>query len=81
MKKNGLPTRPDPYMVHKDYIGPPDKISNLRPVVRHIKKDETALETRLRLKQTEVEQWNQEFWENHNRQFFQVISRQMLKIK
>lgn len=73
-KQKGLAARPDPYMIDKDYIGPPEKVSNLRTVVRHIKKDETPLETQLRLKQIEVEKWNQDFWENHNKRFFQVSS-------
>lgn len=70
--KEGLKDRPTPGSVDWDHIGPPDKLSNLRPVVRFIPKDETLLEKQLRLKRAEVEQWNQDFWANHNQKFIKV---------
>lgn len=58
--------------IDRDYIGPPDKLSNLRPILRHEAKDETPLEQELRLKRVEVEEWNQRFWQNHNQKFIKV---------
>lgn len=58
--------------IDRDYIGPPDKLSNLRPILRHEAKDETPLERELRLKRVEVEEWNQRFWQNHNQKFIKV---------
>ncbi|XP_011187060.1 COA8 family protein CG14806, mitochondrial [Zeugodacus cucurbitae] len=66
-----LNEKPDPRNITKDYVGPPDKKSNIRPYVRNIPKDETALEKRLRHLQEEVEKWNHEFWSNHNTHFYQ----------
>ncbi|XP_055844290.1 COA8 family protein CG14806, mitochondrial [Episyrphus balteatus] len=66
----GLAEKPAPESVTSDYIGPPDKESNLRPYVRCIPKNETPLATELRLKQIEVEKWNQEFWAKHNKRFY-----------
>lgn len=66
-----LSQKPYPRIITKDYVGPPDKLSNIRPYVRHIPKNETALEMRLRLMQEEVEKWNHEFWSNHNKSFYQ----------
>lgn len=71
-KKVGFETRPDINKIECDYIGPPDKLSNLRPVIRHVPADETPLERELRLKRIEVEEWNQKFWTNHNQRFFKV---------
>ncbi|XP_059618663.1 COA8 family protein CG14806, mitochondrial [Phlebotomus argentipes] len=60
---------PNPNLIQHDFVGPPDKLSNLRPIVRHIKKDETPLEKRLRLFQMEIEEYNQKFWAHHNKKF------------
>lgn len=68
----GFTDKPDVNLINRNYIGPADKISNLRPVLRHIPEDETAIERDLRLKQSEVEQWNQEFWTKHNTKFLKV---------
>lgn len=70
---SGYRTKPDIKEIANDYIGPADKLSNLRPILRHIRKDETPVERELRIKRTEVEQWNQEFWENHNQKFIKVL--------
>nr|XP_034323283.1 cytochrome c oxidase assembly factor 8 isoform X1 [Crassostrea gigas] len=53
-----------------DLIGPPDKKSNLRPVVFHVPQKETALQCRYRLMRKETHDWNQAFWANHNERFF-----------
>ncbi|EDW78348.2 uncharacterized protein Dwil_GK19240 [Drosophila willistoni] len=68
--QGALAERPDPHAVKCDYIGPPDKLSNLRPYVRHIDKNETELAKKLRLKQLEVEAWNIDFWTRHNKRFY-----------
>ncbi|XP_054288714.1 COA8 family protein CG14806, mitochondrial-like [Macrosteles quadrilineatus] len=52
-----------------DMIGPPDPVSNLRPIKFHIPANETSIEKRLRLKRQEVQQWNQDFWASHNSKF------------
>ncbi|XP_017480752.1 PREDICTED: APOPT family protein CG14806, mitochondrial isoform X2 [Rhagoletis zephyria] len=69
-KISGLNERPDPTAIPQDYVGPPDKLSNIRPFVRHIPKDETDNESRLRVMQEEVENWNHEFWSRHNQSFY-----------
>lgn len=71
-KKVGFETKPDVNNIDCDYIGPPDKLSNLRPVIRHVPTDETPLEKELRLKRIEVQEWNQNFWSNHNQKFIKV---------
>lgn len=71
-KKIGFESKPDINKIDCDYIGPPDKVSNLRPVLRHVPADETPIEKELRLKRIEVEQWNQKFWTNHNQNFVKV---------
>lgn len=68
----GFESKPDITTIDCDYIGPPDKVSNLRPVLRHVPLDETQIEKQLRLKRIEVEGWNQHFWVNHNQKFFKV---------
>lgn len=71
-KKVGFEQKPDIKSITSDYIGPPDKLSNLRPVLRHIPKDETPIERELRLKKIEIEEWNQKFWTIHNKKFITV---------
>lgn len=68
----GLAHKPDPQAVKCDYIGPPDPQSNLRPYVRHHDENETPLARSLRLKRTEVEAWNVDFWTRHNKRFYEV---------
>ncbi|XP_055390100.1 COA8 family protein CG14806, mitochondrial isoform X3 [Condylostylus longicornis] len=71
----GLLSKPDSKTILNDYIGPPDKYSNLRPIVRAEKNNETNLEKQLREKQIEVEEWNQEFWSRHNKRFYEIETR------
>uniref|UniRef100_H3D4B9 Cytochrome c oxidase assembly factor 8 n=1 Tax=Tetraodon nigroviridis TaxID=99883 RepID=H3D4B9_TETNG len=54
-----------------DWIGPPNPLSNLRPIVYHIPENETELEKRLRHLRQDTEDWNQEFWANQNITFSQ----------
>lgn len=65
-------SKPQLNQIDRNYIGPPDKLSNLRPILRHASKDETPLDRELRLKQIEVEEWNQRFWQTHNQKFIKV---------
>lgn len=64
--------RPEASSTH-DWIGPPNPLSNLRPIVYHIPENETELEKRLRHLRQDTEDWNQEFWANQNITFSQVI--------
>uniref|UniRef100_T1GQV5 Apoptogenic protein 1, mitochondrial n=1 Tax=Megaselia scalaris TaxID=36166 RepID=T1GQV5_MEGSC len=66
-----LSSKPNPMSITSDYIGPPDKESNLRPYVRHIPPNETSLEKRLRESRIMVEEWNHEFWSRHNKRFYE----------
>ncbi|XP_062950692.1 cytochrome c oxidase assembly factor 8-like [Cynocephalus volans] len=52
-----------------DWIGPPDKYSNLRPVHFYIPENETPLEQKLRELRQETQEWNQQFWANQNLTF------------
>ncbi|NWV70694.1 APOP1 protein, partial [Malurus elegans] len=56
---------------HSDWIGPPDKHSNLRPVIFYVPPEESALERRLREARQEAQDSNQRFWARHNRAFRQ----------
>nr|XP_008536972.1 PREDICTED: apoptogenic protein 1, mitochondrial isoform X4 [Equus przewalskii] len=52
-----------------DWIGPPDKCSNLRPVHFYIPENESPLEQKLRELRQETQEWNQQFWANQNLTF------------
>ncbi|KAM5273695.1 cytochrome c oxidase assembly factor 8 [Ctenodactylus gundi] len=52
-----------------DWIGPPDKHSNLRPVHFYIPENESPLEQKLRKLRQETQEWNQQFWANQNLTF------------
>uniref|UniRef100_A0A336ME23 CSON015293 protein n=1 Tax=Culicoides sonorensis TaxID=179676 RepID=A0A336ME23_CULSO len=67
----GFMEQPDPHLIDKDYIGPPDKRSNLRPIVRHIPENETYAQQLLRERRLEIADWNQSFWERHNKRFYE----------
>ncbi|XP_071762242.2 cytochrome c oxidase assembly factor 8 [Centroberyx gerrardi] len=49
-----------------DWIGPPNRLSNLRPIIYHIPENETELQKRLRNLRQETEDWNHEFWTEQN---------------
>lgn len=55
-----------------DWIGPPDKHSNLRPVIFYVPPEESPLERRLREARQEAQACDQRFWARHNRTFRQV---------
>ena len=52
-------------------IGPPDAVSNIRPIKLAIKAEgiESSSERRLRLLRAETQEFNQEFWLRHNSTF------------
>uniref|UniRef100_A0A8B9N9C9 Cytochrome c oxidase assembly factor 8 n=1 Tax=Accipiter nisus TaxID=211598 RepID=A0A8B9N9C9_9AVES len=56
---------------HNDWIGPPDKHSNLRPVIFYVPPEESPLERRLREARQEAQACDQRFWARHNRTFRQ----------
>lgn len=49
-----------------DWMGPPDRLSNLRPILYHIPDNETELEKQLRHLRQETEDWNHAFWAKQN---------------
>ncbi|XP_073339047.1 cytochrome c oxidase assembly factor 8 [Pagrus major] len=59
------PFRPAPSSTH-DWIGPPNPLSNLRPIIYHVPENETELEKRLRHLRQETEDWNHDFWTRQN---------------
>ncbi|XP_078005314.1 cytochrome c oxidase assembly factor 8 [Phascolarctos cinereus] len=52
-----------------DWIGPPDRYSNLRPIKFYIPENESPLEQQLRKLRQETQEWNQQYWANHNQTF------------
>ncbi|NXN94141.1 APOP1 protein, partial [Rhinopomastus cyanomelas] len=54
-----------------DWIGPPDKHSNLRPVIFYVPPEESPLERRLREARQESQACDQHFWARHNCAFSQ----------
>lgn len=53
-------------------IGPPDPLSNLRPVAYHVPRDEQEIEKAFRTRSEEVQKWNEAFWRKHNQSFIMV---------
>lgn len=53
-------------------IGPPDPISNLRPVAYHVPRNEHEIEKEFRVHREEVQKWNETFWTKHNKSFIKV---------
>uniref|UniRef100_A0A8B9II64 Cytochrome c oxidase assembly factor 8 n=1 Tax=Anser cygnoides TaxID=8845 RepID=A0A8B9II64_ANSCY len=70
-RRAGPAFRPPAHSRH-DWIGPPDRLSNLRPVIFHVPQDESALERRLREARQDTQAWNQQFWAQQNASFQQV---------
>ena len=64
-------------MVHDkatgDWVGPRDHDSNMRLIRFHVPPNETPLEKEYRLLREDTQKWHQEFWSNHNRNFFKVF--------
>lgn len=55
-----------------DLIGPPDPVSNLRPIIFARSAKETYFEKKYLDLREETQQWNQEFWLKHNTNFVKV---------
>ena len=55
------------------WVGPPHPVSNLRlkvfPTSKHLTKEEAHFYKRSK----EIQDWNQEYWESHNKDFEQVL--------
>ncbi|XP_034530811.1 cytochrome c oxidase assembly factor 8 [Notolabrus celidotus] len=64
-KPKRSPFRPAASSTH-DWIGPPNPLSNLRPIVYRVSENETELEKRLRHLRQETEDWNHTFWTKQN---------------
>lgn len=47
-------------------MGPPNPVSNLRPVNFHIPENESQVEREFRVMREEVQKWNEVFWSKHN---------------
>uniref|UniRef100_A0A3Q3B5F5 Cytochrome c oxidase assembly factor 8 n=1 Tax=Kryptolebias marmoratus TaxID=37003 RepID=A0A3Q3B5F5_KRYMA len=63
-----LPPSFRPSATH-DWIGPPNPLSNLRPIVYRVSEDESDLERRLRRLRQDTEDWNHDFWTEQNISF------------
>ena len=61
-----------PSSVKGDTVGPPDKVSNIRPYKFHQPQDETETERKYREQRTEALEFNHDFWYKHNKSFFTV---------
>lgn len=55
-----------------DMIGPPDPISNLRPILRKVFSNESPSQRHLRELHHKTQEWNQKFWSDHNLKFIEV---------
>ncbi|OWF34633.1 Apoptogenic protein 1, mitochondrial [Mizuhopecten yessoensis] len=55
-----------------DWIGPSDPVSNLRPIKFHVSKEDSPLAKSYRSQRQETQDWNQEFWSEHNTEFYEV---------
>nr|CAD7267507.1 unnamed protein product [Timema shepardi] len=61
---------PPPITENHDMIGPPNPVSNLRPMILRVAPDESPLEKEYRLAREETAKWNELFWSKHNTSFF-----------
>ncbi|KAL4706321.1 hypothetical protein ACJJTC_004930 [Scirpophaga incertulas] len=62
---------PNPKKITSDMIGPPDPVSNLRKIIFKQPSNETQLEKQYRKLRSEIQNWNHDFWTQHNSRFFQ----------
>ncbi|CAD6208326.1 GSCOCG00003332001-RA-CDS [Cotesia congregata] len=53
----------------RDIIGPPDEVSNLRPIIFVKPSNETKLEKDYREAREATQNWNKKFWFDHNSKF------------
>ena len=66
-----LPSLP-PENSDNDWIGPPDKVSNIRQMKFSIPVNETSTERQFREKREALQKWHHQHWTKHNKSFFQV---------
>ncbi|XP_029642990.1 cytochrome c oxidase assembly factor 8 isoform X2 [Octopus sinensis] len=59
-----------PKSITRDWIGPPDGNSNLRPTHFYVPPDESNVEKDLRLKKVDLQTFNHDFWTRQNITFF-----------
>uniref|UniRef100_A0A0N4ZRJ0 Apoptogenic protein 1, mitochondrial n=1 Tax=Parastrongyloides trichosuri TaxID=131310 RepID=A0A0N4ZRJ0_PARTI len=52
-----------------DWVGPPNRISKIRPIKLRIVENETNIEKNYRIAREQLNMWNSKFWENHNLEF------------
>nr|CAD7203285.1 unnamed protein product [Timema douglasi] len=71
-KSKALSNVPPPITENHDMIGPPNPVSNLRPMILRVAPDESPLEKEYRLAREETAKWNEIFWSKHNTSFFKV---------
>ena len=55
-----------------DWVGPPDKVSNIRPYKFYQPENETPTEKKFREQRMEALEFNHDFWYKHNKSFFTV---------
>ncbi|KAI1285008.1 hypothetical protein HDE_12345 [Halotydeus destructor] len=69
----------------KQLVSTAHPVSNLRLIKEVPADDETLAERNYRIKRTELQDWNQSYWKEHNRAFFsekeEYIKSQLLKLK
>ncbi|XP_070180080.1 COA8 family protein CBG23705, mitochondrial-like isoform X2 [Littorina saxatilis] len=65
----------------KDWIGPPDPVSNIRPIKFQVHKNESNTERSFRKQQAANIEWNHDFWQKHNNKFFKEKEDFVEKIK
>ncbi|XP_070576533.1 COA8 family protein Y39B6A.34, mitochondrial-like [Ptychodera flava] len=56
----------------RNWIGPPDKLSNIRQVKYYIPDNESEVERTYRLMQEDNDRFNHEFWAKHNASFIKA---------
>ncbi|VVC99439.1 unnamed protein product, partial [Leptidea sinapis] len=71
-EKNSSQQIPYENKISSDMIGPPDPVSNLRKIIFRKPHNESDLERKYRKLRAEVQDWNHDFWTQHNSRFFQV---------
>ncbi|CAD5223955.1 unnamed protein product [Bursaphelenchus okinawaensis] len=52
-----------------DWVGPPDSVSKIRPIKLRRVDNETHLERDYRVARESLNQWNSDFWRQHNIEF------------
>ncbi|KAL4237393.1 Apoptogenic protein 1 [Mactra antiquata] len=61
---------PAPQNVKCDWIGPPDKLSNIRQIKFFVPECESLVEKQFREKRQSAQEFHHAFWSEHNKEFF-----------